>query len=207
MLPWSSQPHFADLFEQIEQNRDELGVDSFGVSITTLEEVFMKLAYEEQADEDREAARSNAAAGGVGGGGGAAGAPNSEASPADVELDLLPTSAGSGGGGGGAGGDGAEQHAEGAAGVAVGAPWPTQVRALLRRRLKSSLRDPSFVFQIIFLPLIVVLISGVFSAIPTLDGQTPKPLPLSAHAFRPPEPMDVRGRPLTSPNASAAFFT
>lgn len=33
---------FEDMFNEIEQNRHELGILSYGVSLTTMEEVFMR---------------------------------------------------------------------------------------------------------------------------------------------------------------------
>lgn len=204
LLPWSSQPHFADLFEQIEQERENLGVDSFGVFLTTLEEVFVKLSYEEQSDDDRGSERAAASLAPAPAPAGRLGSV-SEASPGDVELGLLPPIVGSGvvldspgggtgGGGGGEGRGGDPAHPEGAAGVARGAPWTTQVRALLRRRFLMSRRDLSLVCQAVLVPLIAVLISGVFSAIPALDTRGLRLLPLSAARLRPPEPLDVRTR-------------
>jgi ATP-binding cassette, subfamily A (ABC1), member 3 len=42
ILPKEQSSHFEQLFSDLEQNRRELGVDSFGASVTTLEEVFLK---------------------------------------------------------------------------------------------------------------------------------------------------------------------
>ncbi len=38
-LPIAASPHFADLFEQVDVHAKELGVDAYGISVTTLEEV------------------------------------------------------------------------------------------------------------------------------------------------------------------------
>ena len=43
ILPSSSTPSFPNLFDKIEANKADLGIQSFGVSITTMEEVFMKV--------------------------------------------------------------------------------------------------------------------------------------------------------------------
>jgi len=43
-VPFSASSFFPALFDQLEENRLDLGVRSFGVSVTTLEEVFMKVA-------------------------------------------------------------------------------------------------------------------------------------------------------------------
>jgi len=43
-LPFSSSNKFQGLFEYIDRNLDKLGVRSYGMSVTTLEEVFIKVA-------------------------------------------------------------------------------------------------------------------------------------------------------------------
>ena len=40
------------MFQDFEENSEELGVKSFGVSMTTLEEVFLKIGEEEEAEEE-----------------------------------------------------------------------------------------------------------------------------------------------------------
>jgi ABC-type multidrug transport system ATPase subunit len=50
--------HFADLFETIENRSAQLGITSYGIALTTLEEVFLKVAAEE---EEEEAAKKVAA--------------------------------------------------------------------------------------------------------------------------------------------------
>ena len=42
VLPKEQSAKFEDLFTDLEQNQDSLGIGSFGVSVTTLEEVFIK---------------------------------------------------------------------------------------------------------------------------------------------------------------------
>jgi len=42
ILPKEQSTKFEQLFADLEQNQDSLGTDSFGVSVTTLEEVFLK---------------------------------------------------------------------------------------------------------------------------------------------------------------------
>ena len=42
ILPRDSKRNFENLFVDLEQNSDKLGVNAFGVSVTTMEEVFMK---------------------------------------------------------------------------------------------------------------------------------------------------------------------
>ena len=42
VLPKEQSATFEQLFAHLEQNQDSLGIGSFGVSVTTLEEVFLK---------------------------------------------------------------------------------------------------------------------------------------------------------------------
>eukprot|EP01038_Epipyxis_sp_PR26KG_P012006 gene12006-16074_t len=51
-LPLSSVTLFADLFVMLKQYSSELGIGSFGVSITTLEQVFISLAKEDHLHEN-----------------------------------------------------------------------------------------------------------------------------------------------------------
>ena len=54
ILPSSSTPSFPDLFDKMEASKTDLGIQSFGVSITTMEEVFMKVGEgTDEALEDR----------------------------------------------------------------------------------------------------------------------------------------------------------
>jgi len=45
ILPRERSSQFENLFTDLEQNRKELGIDSFGASVTTLEEVFIKYVH------------------------------------------------------------------------------------------------------------------------------------------------------------------
>ncbi len=42
VLPHESSPQFEELFTYLEENRGELGILSFGASVTTMEEVFIR---------------------------------------------------------------------------------------------------------------------------------------------------------------------
>ena len=42
VLPKEQSTNFEQLFIDLENNKESLGIDSFGVSLTTLEEVFLK---------------------------------------------------------------------------------------------------------------------------------------------------------------------
>lgn len=45
---------FSQIFSELENRSDELGVDSYGVSLTTLEEVFMKVGTDPTKEEEKE---------------------------------------------------------------------------------------------------------------------------------------------------------
>lgn len=45
-LPLTEKHHFSSLFKEIESEKEVLGIGAFGVSMTTLEEVFLRLASE-----------------------------------------------------------------------------------------------------------------------------------------------------------------
>ena len=42
VLPQESVGNFEKLFLELEQRKDELGIDSYGASVTTMEEVFLR---------------------------------------------------------------------------------------------------------------------------------------------------------------------
>ena len=42
ILPQESTNKFEELFDTLETNRQKLGIDSFGASVTTMEEVFIR---------------------------------------------------------------------------------------------------------------------------------------------------------------------
>lgn len=47
-LPYSSVPQFAVFFNELEQNLAKLSVKTFGISVTTLEEIFIKISEGEE---------------------------------------------------------------------------------------------------------------------------------------------------------------
>jgi len=57
LVPTSNLSRFSDFFAHLDDNLDELGIESYGVTTTTLEEVFLRIA----ADEEEEAAAAAAA--------------------------------------------------------------------------------------------------------------------------------------------------
>ncbi|CAM9424100.1 unnamed protein product, partial [Ectocarpus fasciculatus] len=44
-LPFASSSNFVDMFREIDSRRDQLGVAGYGVSVTTLEEVFLRVGH------------------------------------------------------------------------------------------------------------------------------------------------------------------
>jgi ATP-binding cassette subfamily A (ABC1) protein 3 len=46
ILPSTSISQFPQLFDSIEANKTKLGISSYGLSVTTMEEVFMKVGEE-----------------------------------------------------------------------------------------------------------------------------------------------------------------
>ncbi|XP_063961818.1 phospholipid-transporting ATPase ABCA3-like [Lytechinus pictus] len=65
ILPEESVAHFEGLFSQLETQKKELGIDSYGASVTTMEEVFLKVGMnlgQEEENEARYRSMSNAEA-------------------------------------------------------------------------------------------------------------------------------------------------
>lgn len=52
-LPTSSASQFKEFFAQFDQNLDNLNIRSYGVGITTLEEVFLKIGHGDDVEEAR----------------------------------------------------------------------------------------------------------------------------------------------------------
>jgi len=48
LLPSSMSPKFEEMFTYLEQNKEKLKINSYGASITTMEEVFLKVGQEDQ---------------------------------------------------------------------------------------------------------------------------------------------------------------
>ena len=51
ILPSSSAPSFPELFDMLESEKVSLGIRSYGISVTTMEEVFIKVG--EGVDDER----------------------------------------------------------------------------------------------------------------------------------------------------------
>ena len=50
-LPTASTPHFQTLFQEFDAKKQELGIHSYGVSVTTVEEVFLKVVSDQYMDD------------------------------------------------------------------------------------------------------------------------------------------------------------
>jgi len=46
MLPHESKTSFSQLFTELDKNRDALGITSYGASVTTMDEVFIRWLYD-----------------------------------------------------------------------------------------------------------------------------------------------------------------
>ena len=53
ILPSEYSHQFENLFGEIEEKREELGIASFGASVTTLEEVFIKVGEEQDSADSK----------------------------------------------------------------------------------------------------------------------------------------------------------
>ncbi len=56
-LPKESAPQFAAFFAELDEYKDGLGIDSYGVALTTLEEVFLRIGLEDKIERDEEYAK------------------------------------------------------------------------------------------------------------------------------------------------------
>jgi len=52
-LPTSSAPQFKQFFADFDKNLDNLGIRSYGVGITTLEEVFLRIGHGDDVEDAR----------------------------------------------------------------------------------------------------------------------------------------------------------
>lgn len=59
-LPYKYSKLFKDMLENLENSSDELNLNGYGISITTMEEVFMKIGTQkEEGDEYNEIEKDN----------------------------------------------------------------------------------------------------------------------------------------------------
>ena len=174
------------MFRELDSACDRLGVSSYGLNQTTLEEVFLRLADEDYSHSHEgghaegldsvAGSRDYSGSGGCDGGGGeqkydvhnAATEPGSERKY-DGSCDVSEGSSFIGSGGGGGGGDDGvtAEGGLGDGGMAMGqqSGMVRQVRALFKRRLQIARRDKKTLFLQCVLPLITVTVSAVFGSL------------------------------------------
>jgi len=162
-LPFEASSCFVSLFEQLETSKRELAVSSYGISVTTLEEVFIRVGKGTEDEEDRQhlssirlstkektASRQNStdfAAGdktpikeGL--------ADNRQVSFADDDLLLDQNDVG-------------QAFLGDSGNVSEKRVFMTHTKALLRKRLIYGMRDKkSFCFQLV-IPTILVLLGMI----------------------------------------------
>ncbi|KJE88968.1 ATP-binding cassette sub-family A member 1 [Capsaspora owczarzaki ATCC 30864] len=151
VLPTRETPNFANLFAELENRKVELGIGSFGVSITTLEEVFLKVGegFDTTIDEVKEQEKAKASKDKTLAAGGGYGSGNSEwrGSGSNSDRDLLiPVN------------DNGPSRNEYATGFAL---KRQQFKALLRKRMLISYREKKQVIMQLILPMYFVLIALV----------------------------------------------
>ncbi|XP_074834153.1 phospholipid-transporting ATPase ABCA7 isoform X2 [Carettochelys insculpta] len=159
---------FAELFRELDGRLGELGVSSYGISDTTLEEIFLKVAEDAEVDADTPGApqRVGTAASGcscalqTGSENGDLEAADSEPAEEPKETDFLR----------GLDGTGSRQ-------VVGWALTRQQLRALFTKRLLYARRSTRGFFAQIVLPAAFVCIALLFSLVVPPFGKYP-PLPL-----------------------------
>ena len=52
MIPFEQAPKFTDFFNQFDQCMQDYGINSYGVGMTTLEEVFIKSKLEHEGNKE-----------------------------------------------------------------------------------------------------------------------------------------------------------
>ncbi|BDA45751.1 probable ATP-binding cassette sub-family A member 3 [Coccomyxa sp. Obi] len=144
-LPKEETSQFPALLQDLEDSRAELGVDSYGLEVTTLEEVFLAVSAAASADAKAARQRSNQPAPSA-----AAGA--EEKAEVAVDVDTLRQSAG----GQSNGTKGSEQHVPLLRGLQL---YVQQWHALFAKRVLSARRDPLAVVIQLLVPIALVLVA------------------------------------------------
>ncbi|KAM9254507.1 phospholipid-transporting ATPase ABCA7 [Cariama cristata] len=160
VLPYSGAKDgaFGDLFRELDARLGELGISSYGISDTTLEEIFLKVAEDTGVDTDMAGTRRGAAPGEGGDAEAADGELVQGARRAEEprETDLLRGAAG--------------QACRRVRGWAL---TRQQLRALFTKRMLHARRSTRGFFAQIVLPAIFVCIALLFSLIVPPFGKYP----------------------------------
>ncbi|KAM6369110.1 LOW QUALITY PROTEIN: phospholipid-transporting ATPase ABCA7 [Pluvialis apricaria] len=154
VLPYSGAKDgaFGDLFRELDARLGELGISSYGISDTTLEEIFLKVAQDTGVDADVAGTRQGEAPGE----GGDAEAADGELAEESRETDLLR------------GGPG-----QGCGRVRGWGLLRQQLRALFIKRMLHARRSTRGFFAQIVLPAVFVCIALLFSLIVPPFGKYP----------------------------------
>jgi len=149
-LPFSASDSFVGLFDVMEMDKLKLGVSSYGISVTTLEEVFIRVGKGIADEKDREHLSSIARGSSMVAAGGGVDAAAGEKEGGEVKSPLLKS----------------EEPAEANGSAFVSSitgrvserkVFMTHTKALLRKRAIYGMRDKkSFCFQLV-IPTILVL--------------------------------------------------
>ncbi|XP_050766354.1 phospholipid-transporting ATPase ABCA7 [Gymnogyps californianus] len=160
VLPYSGAKDgaFGDLFHELDARLGELGISSYGISDTTLEEIFLKVAQDTGVDADTAGTRRGAAPGEGGDAEAADGelAQGARRAEEPQETDLLRGAAG--------------QACRRVRGWAL---TRQQLRALFIKRMLHARRSTRGFFAQIVLPAVFVCIALLFSLIVPPFGKYP----------------------------------
>lgn len=59
-MPKETASRFPEFFAHLDEVKESMGIDSYGISLTTLEEVFLRIGLEEKEREEEEEDKNNA---------------------------------------------------------------------------------------------------------------------------------------------------
>ncbi|XP_035203975.1 phospholipid-transporting ATPase ABCA7 isoform X2 [Oxyura jamaicensis] len=159
VLPYSGAKDgaFGELFQELDAHLGELGISGYGISDTTLEEIFLKVAEDTGVDGDRTGTRRTSPPGRA-----AASSEEGDSGAADGELAEEPQET-----------DLLRGAAEGGRRLQGWALTRQQLRALFIKRLLHARRSTRGFFAQIVLPAVFVCIALLFSLIVPPFGKYP----------------------------------
>lgn len=160
LLPRDRVNSFSALFRALEANKTQLSIEEYSITATTLEEVFLQLARQDQPAIEQELADPSTAA-----------APSLD--PSDPHESVLVADA-----------DGGTQQTRGAneqrfprpvissRSVGTDTTLRRQVKAIVLRRWRQSKRDKRGLFAVVALPLALVAITIVFQGLKAINSSS-----------------------------------
>ncbi|KAK3269422.1 hypothetical protein CYMTET_22135, partial [Cymbomonas tetramitiformis] len=206
LLPMQTLSRFAALFAHLECNQAALGISSFGVAITSLEDVFMKLANE------AEEMQAGAEVGHPGAVEGAEGVPWESARQEHHSSDPPRPEAGGAAQEGEAllqaEPDASDEEADSAAAVCR-APrrhggWWVQFGAIFLKRAQVAKRDYTFLASSVLIPLVSLGVCVLFRALTALTAERHIiAVDFSGGALPPPDPVGLTLRYATTSRGMA----